>query len=383
MDPPSRPRPPITRLNLRYLLVVPVLLALTTVAVLFFHGEAINIPFLWSQCHARARVPWLSRIPLLGAPSCFLVSFFQEAVASSRAAAAVAVVLSFVAGLLTVSAVESARVCNQPAVLIAYPTGAWLVFNLVGGAVVWELVILPAFLVRSRQIIAARLAGQEAGDEAGTAVSATHPDRGEAMRHLGSTAEAVAIPVAVAVGCILPSVLMLFLGRRHPAAILVWLLFPLWVSLVRQAARRALVRVDADRLGRTLHLESSRGWLAATYALPIACSVLAQGWLVWSLIWGRDDRKEMTRATAKFVEIDAGFVALTVLYWLLVEAGWRVALVMLLASLVLGPGAGVCVAWIYREGKVDPEYPRRRSVTVVAVGQQAGQEPGEETPLLR
>lgn len=378
-SPPRRPRPPIALLNLRYLLIVPILLAIATLAILFLHGEGINIPFLWSQCHARSRLPWLSHIPLLGAPSCFLVSFFQEALASTRSFAIMAVVLSFVAGLLTVSTVESARVCNGPAVLIAYPTGAWLVFNLLGGAVVWELVILPAFLVRSRQILLARREGSGgARSPGGGMVAATHPDHGEAMRHLGSVAEAVAIPAAVAVGCVLPSVLMLVLDA--PVAILVWLLFPLWVSLVRQAVRAAVVRLDGDKLGASLHLESSRVWLGVTYGVPVVCSVLAHGFLLWSLFAGHDDRKEMTRATTKFIEIDAGFIGLTVLYWLFVEAGWRVALVMLLASIVLGPGAGVCLAWVYREGKVDPD----RSVTVVAVGARTPDaDPSEQTPLLR
>jgi hypothetical protein len=289
-----------------------------------------------------------------------------------------AVVLSFIAGLLTVSTVESARVCNGPAVLIAYPTGAWLLFNLLGGAVVWELVILPAFLVRSRQILAARREGSGARSPGGGMVAATHPDHGEAMRHLGSVAEAVAIPAAVAVGCVVPSILMLV--SDAPVAILVWLFFPLWVSLVRQAVRASAVRLDEEKLRASVHLESSRVWLGVTYAVPVVCSVLAHGLLLWSFIAGHDDRKEMTRATTKFIEIDVAFIGLTVLYWLFVEAGWRVALVMLVASIVLGPGAGICLAWVYREGKVDPD----RSVTVVAVGARPPDaDPSEETPLLR
>ena len=378
-SPPRRPRPPIHALSLRYLLIPPVLLAIATVALLFVHGEGINMPFLWSQCHARARLPWLSRLPVVGAPACFLTSFFQEAVGSARAVAVMAVVLGGVAGLLTVSTVESARVCNGPSRLIACPTGPWMVFNLIGGAVVWELVILPAFFVRGREIVRARREGAEEGTRSpgGGMVGAAHPEHGEAMRHLGCAAEAVAIPVAVAVGCVLPSVLMLVLDS--PVAVLVWLGFPLWVSLVRQGARAAVVRVQKERLGGSLHLESDRLWTVAMYAVPVVCSVLAHGLLIFSLITQKDDRKEMTRATIKFIEIDAAFIGLTVLYWLLVEAGWRVALVMLVTSIVLGPGAGVCLAWVYRETMVDPD----RSVTVVAVGARSEAGPSEETPLLR
>ncbi|KAB5545529.1 hypothetical protein GE09DRAFT_1205020 [Coniochaeta sp. 2T2.1] len=381
-SPPPRRRPPIHSLNLRYLLIAPVLLAIATFVLLFQHGESINIPFLWSQCHARSRLPWLSHIPLLGSPACFLVSFFQEAVASSRGFAIMAACLSFIAGLLTVSTVESARVCNGPAVLIAYPTGAWVVFNLLGGAVVWELVILPAFFVRSRQIILARREGAGTSSPGagggGGMVDASHPDLGEGMRHLSSAAEAVAIPVAVAVGCVLPSVLMLVLDS--PVAVVVWIFFPLWVSLVRQGVRAGLVRWKRDRLGASLHLERSRLWTGVTYGIPVLCSVLAHVWLLYSLLARHDDRKEMTRATTKFIEIDVGFIGLTVLYWLFVEAGWRVAAVMLAASVLLGPGAGVCLAWVYREGMVDPD----RSVKVVAVGARTTDaEPSEETPLLR
>jgi len=367
-----RPRPAVHSFSLRYLLVVPVLLAILTGYVLFVHSDT-NTYMLYSQCHARSRLPWLSHLPLLGGPACFLVSFFQEAVASARAFGLMAVILSFVAGLLTVSTVEAARICNSPSVLIAYPTGPWLVFDLVGGAMVWQLVIIPAFFHRSREIIAARKQGgpQRLSGPA-------DPTFGEAMRHLTKTAETVAIPVAVAVGYVVPALLMLVLD--HPATVLVWLLFPVWVSLVRQVVRRGVLMVREGWSG-SLHLESNRLALVAVYAVPIACSVLAQAHFIWTLTQP-DDRKEMTRSTLKFITVDALFVGLTVLYWILIEAGWRVALVMVGASLVLGPGAGICLGWVYREQTVDLD----RSVTVVAVGSRRPSEdadPSEETPLLR
>ncbi|KAK4153632.1 hypothetical protein C8A00DRAFT_43450 [Chaetomidium leptoderma] len=373
MDSPThRPRPAVHTLRLRFLLVAPVLLALVTGYLLVLHSDT-NTYMLYSQCHARARLPWLSHIPLLGSPACFLVSFFQEAVASVRAFGLVAVILSFVAALLTVSTVEAARICNSPSVLIAYPTGPWLVFNLIGGAIVWQLVILPAFFHRSREIIAARRQGAPQLPS-----GPADPTFGEAMRHLAQVAETVAIPVAVAIGYVVPSLLMLVLD--HPVAVMVWLFFPVWVSLVRQAVRR-LVLLARDGWQSSLHLESSRLALLGVYAVPIVCSVLAQAHFIWTLTQP-DDRREMTRSTLKFIAIDAFFVGLTVWYWILVEAGWRVALVMVGASLVLGPGAGICIGWIYREQTVDPD----RSVTVVAVGARRDSDdadPSEETPLLR
>lgn len=368
----SKPRPPIHHISYAYLLVVPVLLAISTAALLFLHSD-VNVGMLYSQCHSRARVPWLSHVPVLGAPACFLVSFFQEALAAARSVAIMAVILSFVGGLLTVSTVEAARLCNAPNVLIAYPTGPWLVFNLLGGAIVWELVIIPAFFHRSRQILTARRAAAGRGG-----ATVADPHLGEAMRHLAVDAEVVAIPVAVALGYVVPSVLMVVLDT--PPAIVVWLFFPLLVSLVRQAVRFGVTLVRAHGRHGSVHLESHRAALALVYAVPIACSALSHGLFIWNFVTQKDDRREMTRSTLKFVEIDVAFIALTVLYWLFVEAGWRVTLVVLGTSILLGPGAGLCIGWIYRESSValDPH------VTVVAVGSRGGEgEADEDTPLLR
>ncbi|KAK3937446.1 hypothetical protein QBC46DRAFT_392679 [Diplogelasinospora grovesii] len=381
MDGLSR-RPPVHRFSLQYLVIIPVLLAVATGLSLFLHSDT-NVPMLYSQCHARSRISWLSHIPVIGAPSCFLVSFFQEALASARSFAVMSVILSFVGALLTVSTVEAARICNGPNVLIAYPTGAWLVFNLLGGAIVWEVVIIPAFFHRSREIITARKQGPVAGVQG----RATDPTFGEAMRHIGRVAEVVAIPTAVALGYVLPSVLMLVLDK--PVPILIWLFFPVWVSLLRQAVREiilVLLRDDESWWHTSIHLESNRLALAAMYAVPIVCSVLSHGLLIWSLLAQADDRKEMTRATLKFIVIDVFYIGLTVLYWIFVEAGCKVALITLGAGVVLGPGAGLCIGFICRENTINPH----QSVTVVAVGSrrssgglEQGSPPSEESPLLR
>ncbi|KAL2159036.1 hypothetical protein VTH06DRAFT_2795 [Thermothelomyces fergusii] len=379
MDSPAqRRRAAVHRFPLRYLLVVPVLLAVLTGGALLLHGDT-NIYMLYSQCHARSRLPWLSRLPVLGGPACFLVSFFREAVASVRAAGLMAVVLSFVAGLLTVTTVEAARICNAPSRLIASPTASWLVFDLVAGAFVWQLVIIPAFFRRARDIITARKRQGGGGSGPHPLSGPTDPTFGEAMRHLASPAEAVAVPVAVALGYVLPAALMLLLAR--PAAVLAWLFFPVWVSLARRAALALTARRAWRGRGNSLHLESSRAALLAVYALPVVCSVLSNALFVWTRT-RPDDREEMTRSALKFIIINVFFLGLTVLYWILIEAGWPAVLVTVVASVVLGPGAGVCLGWVYREKTVDLD----RGVTVVAVGsrrQSEGAEPSEETPLLR
>ncbi|KAL2148450.1 hypothetical protein VTH82DRAFT_2370, partial [Thermothelomyces myriococcoides] len=63
MDSPrQRRRTAVHRFQLRYLLVLPVVLAVLTGIALLVHGDT-NMYMLYSQCHARSRLPWLSRIP--------------------------------------------------------------------------------------------------------------------------------------------------------------------------------------------------------------------------------------------------------------------------------------------------------------------------------
>ncbi|CAK7565044.1 MAG: hypothetical protein SEPTF4163_002952 [Sporothrix epigloea] len=370
----ERRRHLIHLIGLRYLLVVPVALAFLTSGVLFVHSD-VNVAMLYSQCHARARLPILSRIPILGAPSCFLVSFFEEALAplgSIRAFTTMTVVLSFVASLLTVSLVEAARICNGPSVLIAYPTGPWLVFNLLGGAMVWQLLIIPAFFRRSQDIAAIK--NDPFPEESGPA------SLGEG-RHFTVVAEVVAIPVAVALGYFVPSLVMLLTAA--PAAIAVWLFFPLYVSLLRQAVRFLVKRAIHSYSPQTLYLESHTPSLLTVYAVPLLLSLASHALVVWSFLTNQpDDRQEMTRSMLRVVEINFFFTVLTVLYWILVEAGWRVVAIVLGASVVLGPGAGLCLGWIIREKQLgmaeglvedDEGGPDDEDQTVT----------GEETPLLR
>ncbi|KAL8357056.1 hypothetical protein RB601_008832 [Gaeumannomyces tritici] len=332
-----RPQLPVHRFSYPQLLVVPVLLAAAFVGLavtLALHD--VNPGLLYSQCHARARVPWLSHVPLLGAPACYLVSFLSEAAASARAAASMASVLSLLGGLATVTAVEASRLCNASAPLIAHPTGPWLVFNLAGGQLVWALVVVPAFLRR-----AVRLAPLVDGP-------AADPRLASDARDLSFAADAAAVPLAVAVGFGVPSAALLA-TRGAPPAVLAWLLFPVAVAALRRAARWALVRASPGRAAPALRLELSVPAMVAVYGPAVLWSAAAHAWGLAALLAGPDDRREMTRSTLRFVGLDALFVGLTVLYWVLAEGGWRPAAVMVLVSVVLGPGAGVCAAWVCRE----------------------------------
>lgn len=346
---------PIHHFSYRSLIIPPILLAAATIVALFLHSD-VNFALLWSQCHSRARLPGVSRIPGLGTPLCYLISFFRAALHSLRSRAVMGVVLAFIGGLLTVSTVESARICNAPNVLIAYPTGPWLVFDLVGGAVVWELVIIPAFLHRARSVLNAQR--DEGGDVHQIFTSRHLPDN-----------ELVAIPISVALGYFLPSFLMLF--HTTPETIGIWLFFPIYVEIIRQIIRQtisALRRVDPS----LVHLASNRWSLLFVYILPLICSVLAHVSFIWSLAQP-DDRKEMTRSIIVFIEVNAQFIFWTVLYWMLVEVGWRVPLTTMVTSIVVGPGAGTCVGWMYREKLIHHDNEQDN---------ESDQTADEETPLL-
>ncbi|KAG5755102.1 hypothetical protein H9Q72_006440 [Fusarium xylarioides] len=348
---------PIHHFSYRSLIIPPILLAAATIVDLFLHSD-VNFALLWSQCHSHVRLPGVSRIPGLGTPLCYLISFFRAALHSLRSRAVMGVVLAFIGGLLTVSTVESARICNAPNVLIAYPTGPWLVFDLVGGAVVWELVIIPAFLHRARSVLNAQR--DEGGDVHQIFTSRHLPD-----------SELVAIPISVALGYFLPSFLMLF--YTTPETIGIWLFFPIYVEIIRQIIRHtisALRRVDPT----LVHLASNRWSLLFVYILPLVCSVLAHVSFIWSLT-RPDDRKEMTRSIIVFIEVNSQFIFWTVLYWMLVEVGWRVPLTTIITSIVVGPGAGTCVGWIYREKLIHHDNDEDN-------GDNA-QTPDEETPLLQ
>ncbi|KAK3185854.1 hypothetical protein K4F52_005308 [Lecanicillium sp. MT-2017a] len=360
-------KPLIQTARMRSLMVVPIILAIVTALALFARSD-VNAALLWSQCHARSRIPAVSRIPGLGTPLCFLISFFQAALDSLRTRAVMAMILSFVGSLLTVCTSESARSCNRPARVVANPTPGWLLFNLLGGAVVWQLLIVPAYLQRARNLFLAHKAEGE-GDEENTE-PAEHQDRNVA----GS--EVAAIPLSVAAGYYVPSILMLVFNS--PATIGAWLLFPLYVSVVRQAVRWGIQRIWASTAERNVHLETNRRSMAAVYAIPLISSLLSHGGFIWNLT-RPDDRKELTRSTVSFIEIDFAFIGATILYWVFVEVGWKVPLSMVGVSAIFGPGAGTLAGWILRERVIQRELAH---LLIDDTERDADAEPSEQTPLI-
>lgn len=359
-------RPLVLRLRLPWLLIVPVLLAVLGVVMIVLHSD-YNIPALYSQCRAHSRLHSLSRLPVIGPPSCFLISFFQFANGSARSFARMTVILSFVSALLATNLVESARLYNKPSRVISRPTIPWLVFNLLGGALVWDLVIVPSFLRRAKDVQAAR------ESSVGERIRDANSGIDREVRCLSSQVEAWAIPIALVFGFVVPSIVMLALN--DPVSIAVWLLFPLWVATIRYAVK--VVGVNAVVDPEPYHLESRRWPLVGVYAVPVLCSVLAHGLLIWNL-FSHEDRREMTRATIRFIQIDFIIVGLTVLYWILVEAGIIVSLAFIGLSILLGPGAGLSAAWVLRERAIE-RYPDGKEGQDTETGQDGSD---EQTPLI-
>ena len=336
-------RPPVHRFHIHYLLIVPILLSVLAALTLTLHGD-VNAPLLYSQCHARSRLPAISRVPILGAPACFLVSIWMFATASTEGLFRLSSYFAFLAALLTVSRVEAAREYSKRKWNVRFPTFSWLVFNLVGGTFVWDLWIVPVLIEDAKDMRienAKRVAletGQENRDEQELV------NRTNSMLSLNSEAEVYAIPTAVVIGFLVPSVLMLAL--QGVVSVIAWLFFPLWVAVVhwvaKFAAAKLLKNTEPHRLST---LDSS---VFGVYLVPVAISVAAHATFLMSL-FSKDDSRQMTQMALGFIMINFFYLTATVLYWIFVECGASVLFGAIALSLTIGPGAALCIAWIFRD----------------------------------
>ncbi|TAQ83388.1 hypothetical protein B7494_g8283 [Chlorociboria aeruginascens] len=356
----------INRLSV-FLVSFPLLiLSFSTVYLLFLSSDD-SLSAIWRQCspqNPKGLLPKLSQVPVVGQASCYLISFFNYALDSSRAFAVMSVILSFIGALLTIMAVESARIFNSPNYVIRNPTLPWLFFNLAGGAVVWQVIIIPAFIARARRACrvqdSTRSPNLQNQDWAETSTNSTDevgerdPNRGSSKRHLHNQVEIYAISISVVIGYVLPSIAMLFIP--NPISITAWLFFPLWVSLARQAIRYLLILLPqfpqfTDSDSDTHHMESYAHSVSVVYALSVFLSIVSQSIIFNDLLEGQDG-SPITGAALGLIEVDFLAVALTVFYLLLLEAGWVVLSLSLVCSILAGPGAGLVLGWILREKKL-------------------------------
>jgi hypothetical protein len=241
----------------------------------------------------------------------------------------------------------------------------------VGGAAVWQLLIVPSFLLRAKHMVADP---HPPTVNSAAAATTTTTNQAQAQVQVRSRsipdAEVIAVPVAVALGYFVPSILMLTLNSY--VTILAWLFFPLYVSAIRYLVGWAIRRLRTST-PRLVHPEHTPPTLTFFYALPVLLSVLAHVLIIWNLT-APDDRTEMTRSSIKFIEIDFLFIAATVLYWVLVEVGWEVPLIMIGSTIAVGPGAGLCLGWLLREKIILNE--------MEPIAADDDERPDEQSPLL-
>ncbi|KAF8248999.1 hypothetical protein K440DRAFT_623116 [Wilcoxina mikolae CBS 423.85] len=149
-----------------------------------------------------------------------------------------------------------------------------------------------------------------------------------------------------------------------------WHFFPVYVSLIRRVLRRVVGG------GHQHHAESSVPSVVRLYALPVVLSVVCHVNLVLMVLRGReDDSDETTVATLRFMRINFLGVVATMVYWIVIEGGWRVAGYAVLGGVVAGPGAGVAVGWVLKErSMVKEERGEAR--------EEEREEEREERPLL-
>jgi hypothetical protein len=184
--------------------------------------------------------------------------------------------------------------------------------------------------------------------------SVFNPHHGAWRHYLDNIAEKCAAPISVILGYVLPSLSLLF--YTSPTTILIWLFFPLYVGTARAVVLWALKgyasRTVKGRI-QTLHIGSSPDALVMVYGPAVILSVASHVWIIYRFFFVENDATPISHAALRFIEIDVVAMGATMAYWLMIEAGSRVMAAFILSSVMAGPGAGLCIAWILREGVVE------------------------------
>lgn len=370
------------------LLLLPILpLSLATVAAfaLAIRSGWADLSQIWTRC-ALQQQQQQQPVPL-----CFAVSFFQIPLAASRRARLEqAAIVGLLAGLATVTAAEafgararrrgrgrgpegagggggdekvgdgggsgsgsslslSARIVENPAV-------PWLIYNLALGAFCWQAVIVPASIIQHHQ------SPQPRSD------SHSRPRSADDEQQEGEDpdpAPAPSIPLSIALGLLVPSAVMLA-RPSSTAAVLAWLVFPLWISL----AQRLPLPSSRRRLFPRLPLCAIPTlWSVAFHALLLADLLRVQLPLPLPLPADDNPQPSAVRSAMLLLEVDHAAIFATYLHWAFAtsasrRAGARAVVLAVVSALLLGPGAGVCLGWWAR---------CRRGGGGSGGGQQAGQ----------
>lgn len=305
--------------------------------------------------------------PLAGQIACFLSAFFKQCLSHKSDSAFMACILALVSALLTVSHVEASRLVNQQSNLLTRPAWIWFAVNAITCAIV-SPIVLCASIVRSRNAAEVSRGGEivhhgNSGDEDEGADENIDRDENQSLsnvdtrapvaasatwayqtRSLSSQKRTFSIPIAVAIGFVIPSILLL--ADPNPAVAAAWNIFPFAIYLVDSAAHRLLGGVEDNE---HYHAENNTGSAARIYCIPIAFSTVAHFYLVASL--AREPAIVWTPST-KLMFINFCFMFLIYLYWILIESSTKTFWVTVLITCVAGPGAGVSIGWILKERRL-------------------------------
>lgn len=329
------PKFTITYPVLTILLPLAVLALATIIAfVLAIHSNFAPLASLWTPCAA----PQLLG-QSLPTPLCFAIHFFQAAHATPHARLEQAVIVSFLAGLATITAVQVAQTRRADVevgdekkkktqrrragkgdmfsqAIIANLTIPWLLYSLALGALAWQGIIIPAFLYRRRK-------QQPQDSEADAGVINAH---------------SLTVALSIVLGLFLPAAIVL-LHPTAPLPIILFLLFPMWITLAR-----CLLGPLTTHLA---HLNK-----ISLFVPPILASTIAHITFILSLYTSSSSSRAAHHpapaAAILLLELDHAAIFLAVLYWIRLEAGTHGVLATLAATVALGPGAGVCVGWLCR-----------------------------------
>lgn len=399
-----------------------IILALGTISAFLvaINKNLDNLAHLWNQCSSSFSSSSSSSSSSPSPPPnsklqptalCFAVLFFQTALDSTRARLKEAVIIGFLAGLATITAVESAkygerqdpvktgvnttrpqqreedtagkweeassgkgihadhqrRNSHQAAAVssrkvIDNLTIPWLLYNLAAGALAWQAIIIPAFL------------HEQLRPAAGRPSTSTHlrPARNTMM------SEIISILLGVTFGLLIPSTLMI-VNPTSTATILVWLFFPIWVSLIQRTVRGVMrVRSPSDKNNHKVETKKRAGPIVLMpYAIPMIYSTVSHVLLAKNMLTEADDRGPLTRSAVLLLEIDHLAIFLAFLYWVWARTvsttkktsstaarengrfvtGLQPVLITLVSGSLLGPGAGACLGWVSSSSLcLDNEY---------------------------
>jgi len=318
----SLSQPLISNAPARYLVLVPILVISVSAVLL-----SRVLPAVVESC-SNACSTVTSPLLHIG---CFFSAFFQQCLATPTSSAFIMSFLAFVTALLTISHVEASRQFNQPSSILTQPTWIWIAVNAVTGAMVTPVILCaninhhkdgavvqrndpracsesevdtPPRTELSESEIRPLISHHDADTSTTTSASRIHD------RHLFSLQRTYAIPIAIFVGFVLPSAMLIICPT--PVVSGLWNFFPFTIFAVHALALRLL---GGD--GRSsFHAERNVASVARIYAIPVALSILAHVYLVACWIWAKAGVQDQWGPASKLMLINFWAIVTTYFYWL-------------------------------------------------------------------